>query len=167
MNNIFAPNCGLTANFLIIYIYTYIITRVRWKPTKTDTFVVRIHRDGLLVHFYDPFNIERWPTIPEGRSCLLASGSLLHPRYFLICACFLHECNVTIAFCSRFASILNVPWKMKHYTSCRTLWRKREDEKISFFFFSFITDNDNFKWKQKIRPIELGFTESFGEEESQ
>lgn len=135
MNNIFAPNCGLTANFLIIYIYTYIITRVRWKPTKTDTFVVRIHRDGLLVHFYDPFNIERWPTIPEGRSCLLASGSLLHPRYFLICACFLHECNVTIAFCSRFASILNVPWKMKHYTSCRTLWRKREDEKISFFFF--------------------------------
>lgn len=48
---------------------------------------------------------------------------------------------------------------MNHYISCRTLWRKREDEKISFFF-SFITDNDNFKWKQKIRPIELGFTES-------
>lgn len=86
------------------YIYKYIIICVRWKPTKTDTFVVRIHRDGLLVHFYDPFNIERWPTIPEGRSCLLASGSLLHPRYFLIMCMFLRECNVTIAFC---APILN------------------------------------------------------------
>lgn len=47
------------------------------------------------------------------------------------------------------------------------LKKKGRREDIFFIFFSFITDNDNFKWKQKIRPIELGFTESFGEEESQ